>query len=112
MRFNEVQGGGIFGLEDELPAGVGEGKEEHIRGAVGAQVIEDDVDAFKGGGDPALDLLQERDDVGSRAPLGRPGEDRAGVWLESAEDLAGAATTIVDLLSARSAGRALTVMRA
>ena len=69
-RFDQVQVGGVRGLEDELPPRVGEREEEHIGGAVGAEVVEDGVDALNSGIDPRFHLLHEGDEVGGGAVLG------------------------------------------
>lgn len=44
--FDQVQVGGVGRLEDELPAAVGQGEEQHIRGAVDVEVIAERVDAL------------------------------------------------------------------
>ena len=45
-RLDQVQVGGIFGLEDELPALVGQAKQEHVGCAMRTQVVQDGIDPF------------------------------------------------------------------
>jgi hypothetical protein len=97
-RFDQVQVGGVRGLEDELPPGVGEREEEHIGGAVGAPVVEDGVDPLHPWVDPGLDQFQAGDEVGGGATLGRPRQRLTRRRFERAEDLALAAAAVVDLL--------------
>jgi hypothetical protein len=93
---------------------VGEGEQEHVDGAMDVQVVEDRVDSLRLGRDPDLDLLQEVDPVGDRAPVVGLGEGVAGGRPEGAEDASLAAPAVVDLLldspvpeSAVDVGRAL-----
>src|SRR5258708_11321455 len=97
-RFDQIQVRGVFGLEDELPAGMRQGEEQDIGGAVGAQVVQNGVDPLYVRSDPALHLFQEGDEVGGGASGGRPRARRAGGRLEGAEDLALSPPAIVDLL--------------
>src|SRR5260370_37992474 len=43
-RFDQIQVRGVFGLEDELPAGMRQGEEQDIGGAAGAAVVQNGVD--------------------------------------------------------------------
>src|SRR5262245_59422124 len=52
--FDQIQVGGVLRLEDELPARMGEGKEQDVSGAVGAQMVENGVDALHLRVDPRL----------------------------------------------------------
>src|SRR5829696_4793460 len=97
-RLDQIEVGGVPRLEDELPARVDQRPEQHVRGAVGCQVVQDDVDAVDARVEPALDPLQEGDDVGGGAPGVGRGQRRARHGHEGAEDVATAAASIVDLL--------------
>ena len=50
-RLDQVEVGGVFGLEDELPARMGQRQEQHISSAVDVEVVQDGVDALE----PRLD---------------------------------------------------------
>src|SRR3954465_11739395 len=97
-RLDQVQVGGILGLEHELPARVGKREQEDIGGAVDVEIVHHRVDPFDPGVDPALDCAEEIDPVRSGAarvgfgeglPCGRP---------EGAEDIAFATSAVIDLL--------------
>src|SRR5215207_3811194 len=38
-RFDEIQVGGVRGLEDKLPARMGEGEQQHVGGPMGTQIV-------------------------------------------------------------------------
>src|SRR4051812_47808880 len=96
---DQVQVGGVLGLEDELPARVQQAEQQHVGRAVDVEVVEHGVDALDRGIDPGLDLAQEVDPVDRGAALVGGGEGLAGRGLEGAEHVAGdAAPTVVDLL--------------
>src|SRR3954447_25536243 len=97
-RLDQVQVGGILGLEHELPARVGKREQEDIGGAVDVEIVHHRVDPFDPSVDPALDCAEEIDPVRSGAarvgfgeglPCGRP---------EGAEDITFATSAVVDLL--------------
>jgi transposase len=54
---DEVEVRGVCRLEDEFPARVRQREEQHVGGAMGAEVVEHGVDARHVGGRAALDLL-------------------------------------------------------
>src|SRR4051794_7402397 len=95
---DQVQVGGILGLEHELPARVGKREQEDIGGAVDVEIVHHRVDPFDPSVDPALDCAEEIDPVrsgtarvgfGEGLPCGRP---------EGAEDITFATSAVVDLL--------------
>src|SRR3954452_5458243 len=97
-RLDQVEVGGILGLEHELPARVRECEQEHIGGTMEVEVVHYRVDPLDPGVDPALDRAEEIDPVRGGAalvcfrkciPCGRS---------ESTEDVALAASAVVDLL--------------
>src|SRR4029078_6785623 len=100
-RFDQVQVSRILGLEDELPARIGQSKEQHIGGAVEIEVghhgvgpLDPSLDPSL---DPALDRAEEIDPVcGGAAGVGG-GEGVPGGRSEGAEDIAFAAPAVVDL---------------
>ena len=97
-RFDQVQVSRIFGLEDELPARMGQSKEQHIGGAVEIEVVPHGVDPLDPSLDPALDRAEEIDPVcGGAAGVGG-GEGVPRGRSEGAEDIAFAAPAVVDLL--------------
>src|SRR5712692_6226961 len=98
-RFDQVEVGGVLGLEDELPARMGQGEEQHIERTVGAEVVEHRIDAFSIGRQPRLDLRQEVHPVRNCAPTVWGGERRARGRDEGTEDVATTTPAIVDLLS-------------
>ncbi len=70
---------GVLGLEDELPARMRHGKQEHISRPMGAQIVQDGVDPLDLGGQPGIDLVQEVGEVDRRAAvigLGYPAVDQ------------------------------------
>ena len=97
-RLNQVQVGRVFGLEHELPARVGQSKEQHIGRAVDVEIVHHGVDPLDPGIDPALDLAEEIDPVCGRAAGVRGGECLPRGRPEGAEDIALAASAVVDLL--------------
>ncbi len=62
-RLDEVQVGRILWLEHELPAWMGQGKQQHVHAAVDVEIVDHGVDPLGIGRDPALDLLEEVDPV-------------------------------------------------
>src|SRR4051794_909710 len=98
-RLDQVQVGGVLGLEDELPARMQQAEQQHVGGAVDVEVVEHRVDPLDRGIDPGLDLAQEVDPVDGGAALVGQGEGGTGRGLEGAEHVAGDATpAVVDLL--------------
>src|SRR6185312_82865 len=97
-RLDQVQVGRIFGLEDELPARVGEREQENIGGAVDVEIVYHRVDPFDPGVDPALDRAEEIDPVRSGAALVGFRKCLPRSRSEGAEDIALAASAVVDLL--------------
>src|SRR5215213_11350633 len=95
---NQAQVGRVFGLEHELPARVGQSKEQHIGRAVDVEVVHHGVDPLDPGIDPALDLAEEIDPVCGRAAGVRGGECLPRSRSEGTEDIALAASAVVDLL--------------
>src|SRR6187397_255386 len=97
-RLDQVQVGRVFGLEHELPARVGQSKEQHIGCAVDVEVVHHGVDPRDIGVDPALDLAEEIDPVcGGAAGVGG-GECLPRGRSEGTEDIALAASAVVDHL--------------
>jgi hypothetical protein len=66
-RLDQIQVDGVFGLTDELLARTRERKQQHLRGAMSAQVIDNRIDLFRLCGQPGLDPFQEVDPMGARA---------------------------------------------
>src|SRR5215212_5790646 len=97
-RFDQVQVGRVLGLEDELPARVGQSEEQHVGGAVDVEVVHHGVDPLDIGVDPALDRAEEIDPVRGRAAGVRGGECLPRGRSEGTEDIALAASAVVDLL--------------
>src|SRR5215212_8770346 len=97
--FEQVQIGRVLGLEDELPARMEQAEQQHVRRAVGIEVVEDCIDALARRIDPGLDRAQEIDPVGRRAALVGLSESLAAGRLEGAENIAGnTAAAVIDLL--------------
>src|SRR5215213_1177934 len=97
-RFDQVQVSRVLGLEHELPARVGEREQEHIGGAVEVEVVHHRVDPLDIGVDPALDRAEEIDPVCGRAAGVRGGECLPRGRSEGTEDIALAASAVIDLL--------------
>src|SRR3954463_12664353 len=97
-RLDQVQVGRVFGLEHEFPARVGQSKEQHIGRAVDVEVVHHGVDPLDPGLDPALDLAKEIDPVCGRAAGVRGSEGLPRSRSEGTEDIALAASAVVDLL--------------
>src|SRR5579859_2906721 len=96
--FDQIQVGGVGRLEDELPARMGQGEQEDVGRAVGAQVVLDGEDAHGVARQPGVDALQE---------VGPVGDGAAGIGLrervargrsKGAEDVAFAPSAIIGLL--------------
>src|SRR3954449_11069811 len=74
-------------------------EQQHVRRAVGIEVVDDCIDTLARRIDPGLDRAQEIDPVGRRAALIGLGEGLAAGRLEGAENIAGdTAATVIDLL--------------
>src|SRR3954452_20347171 len=97
-RLDQVQVSRILGLEHELPARVGQSEEQHIGGAVDVEVVHHGVDPRDPSLDPALDLAEEIDPVRGRAARVGGGECLPRGRSEGTEDIALAASAVVDLL--------------
>ena len=96
---DQVQVGRVLGLEDELPARMEQAEQQHVRRAVGIEVVDDCIDTLARRIDPGLDRAQEIDPVGRRAALIGLGESLAAGRLEGAENIAGnTAAAVIDLL--------------
>src|SRR3954466_2648424 len=97
-RLDQVQVGRVFGLKHELPARVGQSKEQHIGCAVDVEVVHHGVDPRDIGFDPALDRAEEIDPVCGGAAGVRGSECLPRGRSEATEDIALAASAVVDLL--------------
>src|SRR5258708_10943274 len=97
-RFNQVQIRRTFGLEEKLPAQVRQREQQHVGCPMHVKNIEDCVDCRELRGEPGIDLLQEVNPVGDRAPIIRLGEGRAVDRSEGAEDVTLAAAPVINLL--------------
>src|SRR5512141_738988 len=97
-RLDQVQVGGVLGLEDELPALMSQGKQEHVHGPMRRQVVQNRVHPVRLGWQPGVYLFQEGGEVDRRTALISRGQGLAGGWAESAEDVTLAASAIVRLL--------------
>src|SRR5215212_4595605 len=98
-RLDQVQVGGILGLEHKFPARMQQAEQQHVGRAVDVEVVEHGVDPLDGRIDPALDRAQEIDPVDGGATLISQREGRAGRRLQGAEDVTGDTTpAVVDLL--------------
>src|SRR4051794_26770748 len=74
-------------------------EQQHVRRAVGIEVVDDCIDTLARRIDPGLDRAQEIDPVGCRAALIGLGEGLAAGRLEGAENIAGdTAAAVIDLL--------------
>src|ERR671910_1283776 len=93
---DQVEVGRILGLEDELPARMEQAEQQHVGRAVSAEVVRYRIDPLDRGIDPGFDLTQEV--VGRGAAIIGLRQGRAAGRLESPEDIAAAASAIVDLL--------------
>src|SRR3954451_21003437 len=99
---DQVQVGRVLGLEDELPARMEQAEQQHVRRAVGIEVVDDCIDTLARRIDPGLDRAQEINPVGCRAALIGLGEGLAAGRLEGAENIAGdTAAAVIDLLPGR-----------
>src|SRR3954454_10836447 len=87
-----------FRLEHELPARVSEREQEHIGGTVDVEIVHHRVDPLDPGLDPALDRAEEIDPVRGGAARVGCGEYLPRSRPKGAEDIALAASAIVDLL--------------
>src|SRR6478736_5044324 len=98
-RLDQVQVGGILGLEHELPARMQQVEQQHVGRTMSIQVVEYGVDPPYRRIDPALDGAQEIDPVDRGATLIGQRESLAGRRLQGAKDIAGnPAPAVVDLL--------------
>jgi len=70
-RLDQVQIGGVFGLKDELPAWVCQGKQEHVGRPMSTQVVHDGIDPLGIVRQPGIGLVQEVGEV-DRRPAGIP----------------------------------------
>src|SRR3954469_7824925 len=57
--FDQVEIGGILGLEDELPARMEQAEQQYVRRAVSTEVVNDRIDPLDRGVDPGFDFAQE-----------------------------------------------------
>jgi len=83
--FDQVKVSGLGRLEDEMPARVGQGKKEHVRGAVSREVIHDGEDRWGFGSDPLIDGWEKVDPVRRGAPRVGKGERPALSGVERPE---------------------------
>src|SRR3954468_7694255 len=98
-RLDQVQVGGVLGLEHELPARMQQAEQQHVGRAVDVEVVEHGVDPLDRRIDPALDRAQEIDPVDGGAALISQREGRTGGRLQGAEDVTSDTTpAVVDLL--------------
>src|SRR3954447_17368173 len=96
---DQVQVGGVGGLEHELPARMQQAEQQHVGRAVDVEVVEHGVDSLDRRIDPGLDHAQEVDPVDRGATLEGQGESLAGRRLQRAKDVPCNATpAVVDLL--------------
>src|SRR5260221_6649121 len=101
---NQVEIGGIRGLEDKFPARMRQREEQDIGGPMRAQVVQDRVHALDRRINPALDVVEEVGPIdGGAARIGRRVR-RAGGGLKGAEDVAALAPAVVDLLAGAPGG--------
>jgi hypothetical protein len=56
--FDQVEIGGILGLEDELPARMEQAEQQYVRRAVSTEVVNDRIDPLDSGVDPGLNLAE------------------------------------------------------
>src|ERR1051325_4831006 len=97
-RLDQIQVSRILGLEHKIPARGGEREQEHISGAMEIEVVHHCIGPLGPGIDPALDLAEEIDPVcGGTARVGG-GECLPRSRSEGTEDIALAASAVVDLL--------------
>ena len=96
---DEVEVGGVFGLEHHLPAQVRQHEQQPVGGTMAAQVVGDGIDPLDLWRQPGFDRVEESYPVpGATARIGmREGGARRGT--EGAEDIALAAPAVIDLLS-------------
>src|SRR3954453_6393219 len=96
---DQVQVGGILGLEHELPAWMQQAEQQHVGSAVDVKVVEHRVDPRDRRIDPGLDRAQEVDPVDRGAALVAQRENRASRRLQRAKDVpCNATSAVVDLL--------------
>src|SRR5579859_6788344 len=57
-RLDQVQVGRTLGLEDELPAGMGQREQQHVGRPMDVEVVDNGVDPFDLVGNPYLDVVQ------------------------------------------------------
>jgi hypothetical protein len=101
----------VLRLEDDPPARICQGAEQHIGGSMGLQVIDNCLDLLAVCGQPGIDMRQEVHPVDRRTPLVRLGEGFTRGRAQGAEDIAFAAPTIVGFLRG-ALGRAHRVLDA
>lgn len=96
---NQVQGGGVLRLKDDLPARMDQREEQHVGRAMRAQILPDGLDALDLRGEPAVDLVEEVHPIsGGPAAIGG-GERIAGGGAEGAKHLAGLTPAVIDRLA-------------
>ena len=66
--FDQVQIGGILGLKDKFPARVSQTEQQHIGGAMRAEIIDDGVDPLNFSGYPGFDLGEKVNPVDGGTP--------------------------------------------
>jgi len=95
---DQVEVGRVLGLEDELPAGMKQAEQQHVRRAVSAEVVSYRIDPLDCGINPGFNLAQEVDPVGCSSTIIGVSKGRAAGRLEGPENVAAAPPAIIDLL--------------
>lgn len=95
---DQVEIGSIGGLEDELPARMPQQSEQDIGRAVGAEFVENGVDALHFRGSCRVHLGEERHPVPGGPPVIAARERLAGRRTEGPKDVAVPAPPIIGLL--------------
>src|SRR5260370_30147161 len=96
-RLDQVEVGGVGGLEDELPARMGQAEEQHVVGMVDVEIVQDGVHPLHLSRHPGIDPLQEADPIDDGAAAIVLGAGVPGGWAEGAEEGARAPSAIVQL---------------
>ena len=102
----QVEGGGIFGLVDQLPARMGQVKKQHSISLMPRQLIEHHLDSLNRGRDGCLNPIKQVHELLARAAaIGCRHHFTAG-WLQRTQDIALALGSSVIHLLVRSRSRA------
>ena len=101
---DQVEVSRVGGLEEKVPARMGQGEKQHVGCPMGREVIYDDKEILWPWSHPLIHLSEEVHPVGRGAPRVGQSKSLATLGFKRAEDVAFAAPSVIDLLPG-TAGR-------